>query len=232
MSKRYGDVNETVVISYDSGCDPLEHDGCDNNHGNHGNACKTAARAPCLRVMAWVERKEESKDVEAEWRLLRFVLEKIDALDQQRLGPRFRKLVYFAHDERGLANPVDVTPGLSEVPEDEEYINFEFDDGHVEDVQRSHVLPGGALPLQQPLPGRKRTFGSRMPQLDPALRERFRANGLSAEVCEQVCSDLGVDSLADLKDVEARDVSGLKLKPVQANKLLKLVQEAKKEPPC
>ena len=124
-----------------------------------------------------------------------------------------------------------MTPGLGEVPEDEEYIKFEFDDGHVEDVQRSHVLPGGALPLQQPLPGRKRTFGSRMPQLDPALRERFRANGLSAEVCEQVCSDLGVDSLADLKDVEARDVSGLKLKPVQANKLLKLVQEAKKEPP-
>ena len=41
----------------------------------------------------------------------------------------------------------------------------------------------------------------------------------------------GCDSLADLKDVEARDVSGLKLKPVQANKLLKLVQEAKKEPP-
>ena len=105
LSKRYGDVNETVVILYDSSGGPLEHDGCDDNHGNHGNACKTAARAPCLRVMALIEWKEESKDVEAEWRLLRFVLEKIDALDQQRLGPRFRKLmllVYFAHDERGL----------------------------------------------------------------------------------------------------------------------------------
>ena len=36
---------------------------------------------------------------------------------------------------------------------------------------------------------------------------------------------------ADLKDVEAHVVSGLKLKPVHANKLLNLMQEAKKEPP-
>ena len=196
----------------------------------HANVVAHRSTMDCIRVMGWAGFVDSSSagTGSTDWRLFRGVMQTIEGMARSQPWLCLQKRVLFVDAFGRPAKPVEVECTRPQKPE---LLTFALaSDGSEEEPREVTVFHEDVIPSGTEV--RLEATGSRMPQLDPALRERFRANGLSAEVCEQVCSDLGVGSLADLKDVEERDVWGLKLKPVQANKLLKLVQEAKKEPPC
>ena len=136
LCERRGNAKEWVVLSHHRGCRPAHVSGA-GAAGGGGEA-----RAPALRVMAWVEMIDAQQPAVTEWRLFRHVRKQIRDAAQKVPGLNLREMACYVDDGGTLAKPFDLS-WLRRRNQDQ-YIDFKFDGGGSKEVKLSHVLPASA----------------------------------------------------------------------------------------
>ena len=102
LCKRHGNAKEWVVLSHHHGCRPARASGVDAAGGSG------QARAPALRVMAWVELMHAQQPAETPWRFFRHARQQISDAAQKVPGLNLREMACYVHKGRTLAKPFDL----------------------------------------------------------------------------------------------------------------------------